>query len=167
MGAKRLNLGLRLILSAALAMGALVPPAFRHSHAGGAKPHHHGRHVVSRCHDDDCHHHHGPVPSHGPELAAAADHWHLVLLGWTPSLPVSADSEQPARAGRNLFVPSVQATADQGDGPANPLATVGIFVTARAERSVVDAAAFRASTMGPRASLCDTARHERSGVQLA
>ncbi len=151
-------------------LAGLVPPGYRHAHADGQVAHRHAGHGHDRTgghHDQSPDHH----PSHDVRLSAGAvAHDHLVFLYFDMALPASdggGSDPNTDLANDSLYV--VRLTGD-----CLPRAD-----TAR-DTSIIDVSASEGAlaeatcTLGKRGTrprpnavlLCDTARHERSGVQL-
>ena len=136
-------------------------PARQHSHAAGDRPHSHlhARHV--HAHDVDAHHGHDHEHAHNGVDSSYA-HVHVTLFGVDFTLPADSDDDEnhdvrctflgPAPSGVETDQSNSQLSvvAEPVMGAGRPLSIVPPF------RSIAAAAA----------PLCDTARHERSGVLL-
>jgi len=140
-----------LLVASVLFYGA---PAWEHSHAAGDQPHDHRAH-----HDHgDCDHQHGH--SHDG-ISASHAHRHVTLLGLEFTLPL-------------------ESTDDDGDGGDTVLISTKLSIAIELDATMLSALASPQAEYGPpigqrptfrikaaiAAPLCDTARHERSGVQL-
>ena len=158
------------LLSLTLLVNGLAMPAFQHAHDGGDKPHDHEASVEhSHSHDHDCaehHHHHG---TRDPRLLTnSVAHVHVSCFGFEFSLPLQDESEHSdlSNSGSIAFVkphdeclqapPAVNAILYTLLMP-HVIQSSGIL-------PIVGHFSFRPADSIP---LCDTARHERSGVQLA
>jgi len=150
------------LLAAALIVTAGLSAAQRHAHSGG----------------DRSHRHHGDAADiAASELAgerptgwfAAPLHMHVFLLGFQFMLPAGQESNnEPAAdgdhmvvvklAGDNVSAASARAPADEAHLAADISASMVIATCAPAPALVQ-------SVMNCTAPLCDSARHERSGVQ--
>jgi hypothetical protein len=128
------------------AMLLLGVPAWKHAHPAGDRPH---RHHHAHHHDHD-----GPGESHA--------HMHVNLFGIEFALPVDQrddDSDEPRPTTFIAATPLLTLAPLHSHfiGLAQPIAAPGqpvrIAPLVRRQTTVV-------------APLCDTARHERSGVQL-
>jgi hypothetical protein len=109
-----------------------------------------------------------PPAPHDLQVEEAAPHWHLWILGFELTLPISPES-----AGDEPEQPWIVASVG-GDGAAAPGLAHGPApaAAARCQAAACSAAALadhpspRAGPQVLSAPLCDTARFERSGVQL-
>lgn len=163
---RRLLLAIRIALALwVLFVGSLRSPGIRHAHAGGEKSHHH--HAASGRHHDLAGRRHDRCAAVMLDYRAVA-HVHVVWFGIELILPAGAgDCADTPESGAVLVaaVPSSETVVN--DAQATVAAIVPLQahmpgpVTATSEHPprVVDAAR---SIL-----LCDAARHERSGVQLA
>jgi hypothetical protein len=175
----------RILLSAAFLATTLTPPAVRHLHESDGETAHH-RHAANRvAGHEDVHAWAGQVYEHddatgehrtlqyaGVEVSAAHPwHLHLVLLGIGMTLPGHVpDDDQREPGGRVLFI-----SVGSGDNflPSQPCAQSPLdqLVAAQTPASARDASSSEdvRGVSPPERSvlLCDRARHERSGVQLA
>jgi hypothetical protein len=135
---------LRLLISAMLLVAGV--PVWKHSHEGGDRPHHHSRHE---------HHHHG--------LGQSQAHVHLAFFGVEFTMPVGSDDEDdaPTPGQMTFLVAAPMAPGVDYDSQflLLPQPTLELGNSSPCEP------AFRSKTVVA-APLCDTARHERSGVQL-
>ncbi len=153
---------MRVVLAMATLFGAL--PCWQHAHPGAGAEH---SHHAGGCRLAD-------ETTGDGELRAADSHAHrhLWLLGFELTIPVGAepsgsDDEAPFDGAIVFLAPEASGVYSPQDPP-NTLGWLSAFeappayclAPARAQ------ATFRAQT-AMTTSLCDTARHERSGVQLA
>jgi len=163
---------------------------FRHAHAGGDAPHTHGSdgdpHVSSHCHNHDNHCHEGSGHGHrhphqhpGEMEMPAADatiepvtaHVHVWLLGFQFTLPVPRGSETEDEGSQPILISLasgefVQAPclSPKNDCAGNLCLTPSLL---RNEGFLPPELSCRSAESRPSSPpLCDTARHERSGVQL-
>jgi hypothetical protein len=135
------------LLKVWLVVGVLLTgvPAWQHAHAAGDQPHSH--------HGDHAHGHDGMGASHS--------HLHFWLFGMNFTMPVeSGDSD--SQDGESTFLVSA-ATVLEAAQPlglacfSEPTCAFGTQATTEASFRSITASA---------APLCDTARHERSGVLI-
>ncbi|HUG90732.1 MAG TPA: hypothetical protein VML55_07865 [Planctomycetaceae bacterium] len=188
---------LLLLLSVAVLCGSLMPPALRHSHAGGDARHTHsaqdaaivdhgsGAHRPhSHSHrDGNSHRHEGhphsdqrlpPPDTDSFALAHASEpHVHVTLLWLEWSLPVGSPDRRSgtdtASGGLDWTLVRLVDDASRPDAAGIDHARlVAQSVTAAIDPSP-DLARTANATPRPLAAhpLCDAARHERSGVQLS
>ena len=130
-------------------------PARQHAHAAGDRPHSHGH----------GHEHSRHVHEHGHEhdgLGSSYAHVHVTLFGVDFTLPANSDDDE-GREERCTFLgqtPSgieLDRSASHFSVVAEPVFDFGeLFPVVATFRSIAASAA----------PLCDTARHERSGVLL-
>ena len=184
---------LRWLLSALLIATTTMPPGVCHSHAQGDVPHRHDRTSAGHRHIHGVAHHGHARPHwhdslghdslrHGAAVDFERDrdardaaplraHMHLSWLGFEFTLPASSipDDSDPNRGGSTpCFVrPLGDAVADiRLQTGANQMTLDGSAdVLSTAEPVCLVAPYASKPACGP--SLCDTARHERSGVQLS
>jgi hypothetical protein len=176
-----LNTAVRLVLSAALLASAGATPGIQHSHEGGNRPHHHTAkvehsHSHSYHHHEHSHHEHShvaaaPIREAAFEISNCFRHLHVFWLGMelTFPSPASPNDQNSASDGRTQFVATSllgnsavsQQTHRAPDALLTPIATHGpdSIVT-------VPISGRFSNTPAAVTPLCDTARHERSGVQL-
>jgi hypothetical protein len=161
------SLPVRVILAVAvLAPGIGQSPAFRHRHAGGDRPHHHAE-GLAVCH---LHRHAEVGDDEHDDAGGGVLHVHVSFFGLELILPQESSDEElprrdhvPALVPLNMDVVAATFASDPDCRPApvastdSPLepAPVGAFSLSHP----------RVARSAP--LLCDTARHERSGVQLA
>ena len=156
-----LSHGLAIMVLAA----AVAPPSYQHAHVDGDVPHDH-----EHSHSDGRHHDHGEQREARVAAAPVAHvHWNFLVFDLTwpapqehPSQPVGrSDSEEPFVAGRALH----HAIANVRDaGPRWELANQPALLSV--DRLDGKVAAKPLDLPCPGNLLCDTARDERSGVQL-
>jgi hypothetical protein len=148
-----------------------------HSHAGGTEPHCHDE-AANLASGEHAHPHPHPHPHHKrdreqaqPRDEALHDagqvHVHLWLFGFHLSLPAPADLPEDLPQIETLFValPHAGTVTHEREG-ANSLVTLQEQLsvpTGLAHLRQAGSIAFKQRTSFP---LCDTARLERSGVQL-
>lgn len=174
---------LSLLLSAAVLFGGLMPPAVQHAHAEGERPHAHepvaaaapSEHSHSHSHPHS--HSTGPVAEPHPAAAECIQcrtwHRHVVLFGFELCLPMHGDQQHPASSGT--------AGDDQAVTLIRLIDTVTLAASPQMAKSVLiglpDLPAVSAVPLpvadswdgrdtGSSIPLCDSARRERSGVQL-
>jgi hypothetical protein len=143
---------MRNLLRIALSFGVLFigVPAWRHSHAGGDRPH-------SHTHDrelDHCHETSGLEASHA--------HLHITLFGVEFTLPVEPQEDESDQGQSTLLVAAPTAM-EPGQSPPHFIAVAQPTLRLGVPLQIVPS--FRCITASA-APLCDTARHERSGVLL-
>lgn len=175
------SIAARLLLCAAVLVSGSKPVAMRHAHADGDIPHAHGRyaceHPRSRVahHRGHDHHHHDGDEAHDAVLSLGAGavvwHVHVWVLGFELTWPVSPDSQTEDEAPEPVIVSLAESELlPPGLSPAKygvvsdeclpaKLADNSGFL--RSDRRIQPAEDWPSSP-----PLCDTARHERSGVQL-
>jgi hypothetical protein len=134
----------RVLLSAVLLLTGV--PAWQHSHVHGDRPHSHHGH---RHHELD-------------GISRSRAHLHVTLLGVDFTLPVPSDDDDQSAQGQPTYVVGAPVVVDVAHAaqpvfPVKPGPDLG--EPCRCEP------VFRCKT-ALAAPLCDTARHERSGVQL-
>jgi hypothetical protein len=169
----RYHRGIRQCLAAIVLVGNLVPPAYEHAHAGGQTPHRHGA-SGAHSHDHDDHHERSNEHQHlyGAGFAAApVAHVHWTILIFELTWPIGNDDDRLPSAD-DLMDDALSGTRIAGQirdcassGAAAERDAIG---NASAANCAAESAAWQraARLKCPRAVLCDTARHERSGVQL-
>ena len=166
-------------LASAVLLLALMPPAYHHAHADGDASHshtqadgvHHHHHAVGGPHHDHAMSH-GQSNSQGPAVVSAAvAHEHFSFLFFEVTWPCRSGGSPSHHDDHNGDMPGVigqkvKAPVDRlvGKWKAGELA---IALPCRAPS--LDARTHSrqvADWPGVESYLCDTARHERSGVQL-
>lgn len=172
-----------LLLSAVLLAGAVISPGFRHSHLGGDSSHTHDR--VSDSHTQHAHahyhdhqHHHCPhshqdvgatfARKHG---ATSVPHIHVTFLLFDLTLPVppgehsDQDTDQP---GELVYVLRPVTDGFHVGNVDTDYQLQGAPLLNSIYRPAPVAKPPRKHSFPPGGAilLCDTARHERSGVQL-
>lgn len=168
---------LSLLLAAAVLAAGGIPPAVRHAHTGGSDLSHRHAGFVADHHsdedDDACADHHG-AGSHGI-LALGADesHYHFKWLGFQLTFHGS-DSGNPTKPGKDQRTWEWIAQRVGRDANVAPASgwELGRPVISDLPGALPGDATSPLAVAGamPRVTpclLCDRARHERSGVQLA
>ncbi len=175
----RPQLGVRLLLSAAIAFAAIMPPAVRHAHACGDRPHDHELfalddhdHADDHDHDHDgdaaeCDHfgHEGLSQEYALETEdGATSHYHFGWFGWCLTAPTSSGISVAISSGvAGLHaVDWLSLDARKSADRLTALEADSHNLLAARQRMVHCGLMPAASVL-----LCDTARHERSGVQLS
>lgn len=141
--------GTSLLLRFALIVGVLLTgvPAWQHAHAAGDKPHGH--------HQD---------PGHGHDhdgLAECHCHLHFWLLGVVFTLPVESDDSDSHEEQATFLVASP--TVIDAVQPLNFVSGAVSILQAGEPARIEPTFRCIAASAAP---LCDTARHERTGVLL-
>jgi hypothetical protein len=171
---KRAKVPLVALLVAHVVTGAVSPPALRHVHAtpdrtqsAGGHTHKHG------------HHHHGPHHAH-QHSASANDaalmgvasidaHWHIFWLGFNFTLDEPLSQSGRSELPQNEAVVAVAAVPIETATVVLPESGKWVRL-ALSTPAAYEVACLRPPSRGttPAAArpLSDTARHERSGVQL-
>lgn len=161
----------RMLLSVGLLLNGFCTRAIHHAHAGGDRPH---DHHVSHEHDHRGHSHDvcSNHTSRASELSDSIPHRHFSMLGFEMTTPSSGESNQsdpsPYEPTKLAVIAATRAgsLAAAWRAPVSPLRA--LQCAANAMRAQCPAASCRFSFRPALAGfLCDTARHERSGVQLA
>ncbi len=176
---------IRVAVSAGLLTMALTPPAVRHVHADGDRQHRHAQdstrftsdlahaHVDPGTHGHRHPHNHvesAPVEPHYSR--GSVDHCHIACLGFEFVLPAPASSapsqDDRGHMAQELFPVFAANGFACGPQPAPAIAAASSFAPALPSIDGLPAkAALRIFPAGSISNhLCDTARHERSGVQL-
>lgn len=179
---------IRAALAACLAVVTTMPPAMGHAHAGGDKPHQHehdGHQQVGHHHSEHGHAGHGHGPDARPAITSAGwgsseagrfAHVHFAWLGLEVTLawPVGAAGAGDGQAEHIVvrLLDSAAQGSSQIDVP-SPFVAGGAWAVLPAATGWSTpprpTALLRSLwTEAPAATLlCDSARHERSGVQLS
>lgn len=173
----------RLLLCAAVWV-APSRVAIQHAHAHGDEPHTHGSHgdphVSSDCHNhDDCHSGDGHSHRHPHEtqtheavasIAPVTAHIHVWLLGFQLTLPLMPGSESEEQGSQGILVSLGESEFLQAESSSSNdrqlrdcLSVVLLSDTGFVRSDQCLRSADKRPSSPP---LCDTARHERSGVQL-
>jgi hypothetical protein len=177
------------LLCVVMAMPALSPPALRHSHADGetshryhvAKSQHRERaHARGHKHSHSSRHHHrvnaAVKGSHGDDASlltkSPVEHFHVFWLGFhgllSQSLPTSerSDSKHPLVSATEWvpLVPETNLPSSVQDQ--STFLTADAFLPTELTPLLPAASAPRPPQTPAACLLCDTARHERSGVLL-
>jgi len=166
---------IRLLLSAAVLMSASARPAIDHAHRGGDKPHQHAQASHARRHGHP-HRHHAHLAKRATyktfEIANRERHVHVSWFGVELTLraPVLPDDSMREVDGQSQFVvvPCVVVPVDSQSTQLKPdiwLSTQFESGGAHSFMPVPISGRF-SNTPAIATPLCDTARHERSGVQL-
>lgn len=181
--------GLRMTLAAVVAFSVIMPEPIRHAHAGGERAHlHDGDGHVHFLHNELA----GEADEHGGArsegclshdhnydvcageshlFSSATSHQHYFWFGWNVTLPASNEGDEGkdkdhvagswvgVAAGDNL--PFVRPQAS----PAEWIGLDSMLICSATTIDVGDSV--QRAPAPPRSNtLCDIARHERSGVQL-
>jgi len=171
----------RLMMAATVLAWSLSPPGVRHTHDGGNEPSHH--HECGEAHHHATDASHGSHPAHDKgqnhplavvsEVSAGeVSHLHFQWFGFRLAFP---DDELPSKKGEErsnvklLFIQTGHAFVPQfhsgGRFDKSPtFLCPDAMATGIATAYPAVSCAFLPITPTP---LCDRARHERSGVQLA
>jgi len=129
-------------------------PARQHSHAAGDRPH-------SHLHTRHVHTHHGHDHAHNGVESSYA-HVHVTLFGVDFTLPADSDEDTDHDARCTFLGPSPSGVVMDQSASHSSLVAEPVMDAGR-PLSIVPT--FR-SIAAAAAPLCDTARHERSGVLL-
>lgn len=174
-----------LLLTVMLLPTSVAPPGVRHIHADGDRPHSHDliaehdyAHGCPDHHAAECgrrrHVHRDHVGSAAldrriGDLLPAVPHAHFWWFGLNTSLPVSSIPQDNSQGGNSSAPVVVRPFGDQVS-IIQPRAELAIFLpfdrATKAFAPIVCTVARYAVTPVLGAPLCDSARHERSGVQL-
>lgn len=168
------------LLSAVIVLGGVMPPAFQHAHPAGKSSHHHDPQSASAVPVEHRHHRHDHSHPHdhfqqetfSGMIATAQSHVHAWLLWFHIVVPVGQDENAPNAPdsighGGMYFAP----------GTASDMLTLSRTSSMSVETCLPVGFAVahdRAAPSHPQGGrqilasipLCDTARGERSGVQL-
>jgi hypothetical protein len=156
---------------------SVAPSTFVHGHGGGdlSHQHDHGDCALSHSRAPTAHHD-GHDDRGGDVSVSAADvhrHGYFVLLGAVTYAPMSSTptgSHENAASGWETFVavPAVQGicapSRNSAIDPSGPAALVVVSIDCLRES---EQRGIPRAGIAPASPLCDRARHERSGVQLA
>ena len=164
------------LLSAFLVAAGVASPAARHVHplSEGLVEHDHD-HATGHCHSGTPDH---PREGHGehqhaPLVAGLGDLWHLhfALLGIEFTLPDTLPVEENRSGGSGFELILLRPSEEPLPALATCHESTAKLAASAAMSQSVDAAPCQTVTAAPppveSAPLCDRARHERSGVQLA
>jgi hypothetical protein len=181
---------LRMLLAAMVAMATVMPEPIRHSHPGGEQSHshdadghvHHSANGLASANVAEAEHHdhgigrhshgvdHGLCGSESHVLTAAASHWHYSWFGFNVTLPDPTAGHEREQDDRD-FAPWIGVSSNDNISLARTQASPSEFLSLDADWPdmavptlciIIGAAPPQRSA----APLCDSARHERSGVQL-
>lgn len=175
-----------LLLIALMTMPVMSSPVLRHRHADGDTPHRH--HVAKAEHREESHarghkHSHSSRHSHRVDALAAKDshdvhaavlakssveHFHVFWLGFQGFLPLptsdQSDSPRPM-ANADQWVPLIpEVNLPSADRAASNLLTPDDFLPTELTPRLPARSVPRPPQPSAALLLCDTARHERSGV---
>ncbi len=169
LGARTINL----LLASLVLAWAIVPPTVRHGHEGGEDSGHRHDSVGQHVHDRDSrgHSEDGGLPPAGVESPPSIRgelvvHLHWCVLGLDFSLPLS--ERAPSWDERYVARPAIVSLGDGLPAPARDnhgaSLTLAAMLPTGLDSPVAPASATAAVDDCPSATLCDRARHERSGV---
>jgi hypothetical protein len=172
---ERLNTLLRLTLTLALMLNIVSPPAFAHAHPGGDRAHDHqtvDSRPHSHSHDGDHRHPHAADDhiTHRNQITGAIPHVHLSCFGLDFTLPIDSESDSPLHDSiewnvglcGEVWQSCVTVRTAYSSSAAIPIAPF-IYAVNLVKLNSRLSRGFRIACHIP---LCDTARFERSGVQL-
>lgn len=178
MRSRVLRTGLTLLLSAAVFLGSVIPPAVQHAHAGGDQPHNHAATPAKLPHSHPHQHPHRHSPPHQSEdknesEGFPARHLHLPLFGWNLHLPADNSPNLPTPGSESPGDPS-ELLVRLIDTEVNLVSLTTIDWLRVRFTPVVGFPAVETQGENSQAGretlaslpLCDSARGERSGVQL-
>jgi hypothetical protein len=155
----------RFSLATILLLANGTGPALQHAHADGETRH---THDAPATEIREAGHKHSHVHPHTAELSGFCSHLHFSVLGIAfTSLPPNPDDDSdqwPRLVLSPLGGGSV--VGDLSGSECNPLVVVNMDDRLAETRPISHWADRFASMPAVAAPLCDTARHERSGVQL-
>lgn len=161
------------LLSALVVVGSGSQPGYCHSHAGGEVEHHHvqasePRHVNSHDHGHSHAHYHGNQDH--SKLSPTSPHQHVTLLGFSWTLPIENSGSEPQNSDRHNL--TCVCSLNQTCICLTSSDSAGSRVLVDNWTSTIDCGKSCRRLIEPSQQrpafllLCDTARHERSGVQL-
>jgi hypothetical protein len=175
---------LKKITAACLAIwvsgASFTSPIVAHAHPGGDRPHDLNEAHVGHCHTHyDGHGHHGD-PDHGSAdgtkrhaktlSAALLWHTHGSILGIDVVLPASSHGDEQEQRSRPVFESQLTMAGPATPAPVDCLSWNDYLFAAVSAPSFLGIVVPRfldlSETGRDESPLCDTARHERSGVQL-
>ena len=159
-----------LLLIAVMAMSAVSSPALRHRHADGDKSHQHGVATVEHhSHDTEAttaKHSHEDRSNHSAQLPV--EHLHVFCFALQSSLPVPAPerSESPrSSASTEQWVPLIsEVTLSDASQFGSLISAFDLLIPTELPPRLPARPEVRPPHESAVALLCDTARHERSGV---
>jgi hypothetical protein len=181
-----IQIGLRVLLAAMVALATLMPEPIRHAHAGGEHPHSHDAdgHVHYPAddlpneadhhgHANSCHSHgdHHALNGHEAELlTASTSHWHYFWFGLNVTLSDPLSGHESNEADHDA-VPWIGLASNDTVSLVPPQVSLAEFLSLDATQAFASGPTLciircNAPPQRIAAPLCDTARHERSGVQL-
>jgi hypothetical protein len=167
------KLSVRLLLSAVFVLPRGGVSEFKHTHPGGDQPHDHpqtashDRHVDHDSGDDQC----NLCPDLSCRCVVITDcvsHVHVSCFGYHFTYPSPIDSQDAKQDLRGpILTQSVSnlVLCAPAQSVAAEFVPIADIEAGRCEE-VIEPASARFTSMPVVAYLCDTARHERSGVQL-
>jgi len=168
-----INTTVRLLLSAVLLLPGSGVSEIRHAHAGGHPPHNH-KGIDRRVRNS---HHHDLISSEVagccPEITDCVSHIHISWFGFHFTHPSPIDSkggDSGSREGAGTAFVQSLSEADFVVSSRNVVTALLLFVgdDPGSGHKIIESARGHFSSMpATGAPLCDTARHERSGVQLS
>lgn len=158
--------GVHLLLAAVLAVTSLSPTGLQHSHHGGGVQHSsHAFVTETHRHAGQGHSHRHELPCTPELLSGVMAHTHVWLLGFEITLPPGSDSGNEDDPNDVVLIRIER----QCTAPDNVWIDHGLALCPVAAVSPVASDEYlpeHAATPVDSVRLCDTARHERSGVQL-
>lgn len=179
MSAHRFRTGATLLLSAVVMAGTVVSPVVRHSHSGGERAHDHvaastvHEHRHGQEHDGREHHghRHAHRHSHDASLNGASPHVHLNFLGWALFLPAPLSDPLDAH-GNSTAEPQPRLVRlvdhdqihSRDSSPALGMSGMPSILVSYESVAPVRRL-WDPQILSSAQPLCDSARHERSGVQ--
>jgi len=183
MMAAKFNIAGRFLIAASVLLTGTVTPGMSHAHGGGCRPHEHrDQQQSAHKHSHHGHSHASCQHPHAPSdprtnsagiCTTCTRHVHISCFGWSLTLPgESGDGNSADQVSgshgvivvRPFDVNAAATSSEAAFGAASGMADAGeisCFSLPALDRPRFSSAPIAA---GP---LCDTARHERSGVQLS
>ena len=169
----RLHNAVCLVLAAVVLAVNAAPPVLRHAHGDGDRPHQHQRHSLPSIADRIAHEHHGGhVHGASPAwMAAEAARTHLLWFGWVFSLPLPTVPVEEGITGFDSVAVLARLVEIQV-----PVQSTSTWHRAHLLAVVADTQINSIAAVPPppqpaprpfQPFLCDSARHERTGVLLA
>ena len=168
-----------LLLLAVVLPISIAPPGLRHTHANGNRTHQHDDHHHGQMAQVGKHHAHPhdhenqltPSSRHAKLwlLARSVPHVHWTFLGFHFTLPISGKTNSEGEdhnASLAIVVPTVSAIVLPESRLAKSDALPRLELRADLDNRINIGAASPFIPQAESSPLCDTARHERSGVQL-
>lgn len=171
MRSRVLRTGLTLLLSATVFLGSVMPPAVQHAHGGDHQIHDHKTTPAKHAHHQHSHPHQSESQSTIEEFPTW--HRHVSFLGWDFHLPTSDSPNCPSPGSGDLgdqfetLVRLFDTNVVVGSAPS--VDWVGMGLPLVMDWPLIEnegaISRFGKQTLAS-LPLCDTARGERSGVQL-